>query len=169
MNMKHLIAALYEHGCISLEDNYPLTGSSILLWLYDGLAYTVPVTLILEDKIFLLTELLRLPVTDNMTAFLLAQQQANLLLEHNCLPGRVCMDATADSADNLILMYSLTFPTTIHVDAAAQLIFEAGKAAAMLTMAFEELKSRVLAGKLANQDAFLFPVNQKIRRPDIKH
>lgn len=164
-NFQQLIGALYDNGSISYEDEYPSEGNSVHLWFQCNPSCGMFVTLIVEDnRVFLLKELLSLPALGSITSLLIVQQQANMLLEYDSHVGRVCMDATNgedDEPEEITLLYSLAFPTSIDVDSAAQLIAAAGNALTTLKDAMEPLGNRIVDRCLDSKDAFLVPVGQE--------
>jgi len=164
-NFQQLIGALYDNSCISYEDEYPTEGNSAYLWLQCNPSCSMFVTLIVEDdRVFLLKELISLPALGSITPLLIVQQQANMLLEYDSHVGRACMSAMNegnDEPEEITLMYSLVFPTTLDVDSAAQLISAAGDALAMLTEAIEEIETKVVDGCLDAKDAFLVSVGEE--------
>lgn len=172
--LDQLIGALYNTGFICYDTEPAVQDNIATVQLCGRSSFKTWVTVILEDeerKIFVLKDILRLPIDCNSTSSLIIQQQANLLLEEHSCPGRIvlnCMD-TADYGDEntnmFVFMYSHIVPCIdqLDVDIVAQLVVSACGALEMLSNAFADanIEEKIVDGVLSPTDAFLVDINQE--------
>ena len=162
-----LISELCNTGFVPFDDTPIVEGNTALICMCSNPDFSTFVTVILENEtVFLLKNLLYLPVAKNTTSILLLQQQANMQLDYGGFTGRVCLDAAGgDGAedDTFALMYSLVVPTkSLDVSSVATLLTSACGAIEMLSSCLEEVEERIVEGEgvLPADEAFLVPVGE---------
>lgn len=172
--LEQLIGALYNTGFLHYGTELDVQDNVSTVQLCGRSSFKTWVAVILEDeerKIFVLKDILRLPVDCNCTSSLIIQQQANLLLEEHSCPGRIvlnCMDTDdygVENANMFVFMYSHIVPCIdqLDVDIAAQLVVSACGALEMLSNAFADanIEEKIVDGVLSPTDAFLVDIDQE--------